>query len=175
MSKTPSNKKKKGKRFWFWARLSTWTILSVIIPAAVIFTQYDLLTERNSTTKLTGWGLIALIGIGSGVFYIVKSLADAEHNPWVDGMIKGFTRVVLPLLAIYLLTGIIAFNLQKIRVILIVTMLAELIALPINPMPEYVAEKKKQRKMQETIGISSDELKSIAKIAEMAAEKERVK
>jgi hypothetical protein len=174
MSDKPS-KKKHGKRFWFWARFSTWTILSVIIPVAVIFTQYELFAERSSTTKITGWGLIALISLGGGVFYIVKSLADAEHNPWVNGMIKGFTRIILPLLAVYLLTGIIAFNLEKIRVILVVTMLAEGIALPINPLPQYVAEKKKKRKMQETIGISSEELKSIAKIAEMAVEKERVR
>ena len=174
MSNKPS-KKKHGKRFWFWTRLSTWTILSVIIPALIIFTQYELFDQRNSTTKITGWGLIALISLIGGVFYIIKSFADAEHNPWVDGMIKGFTIVILPLLAIYLLTGIIAFNLEKIRVILIVTMVAEAIALPINPLPQYVAEKRKELKIQETIGIGSKELKSIAKLAEMATEKEKVR
>jgi hypothetical protein len=173
MSEKPS-KKKHGKRFWFWARFTTWFSLSVVAPAAVIITQYEIFSESQSTTKITGMGLIALISIGGGVFYIVKSLSDASHNPWVDGMVKGFTRVILPLLGIYLLTGIVAHNLEKIRIIVLVSLLSESIALPINPLPQYVAAKKKEIKMKETIGISSKELATIAKVAERAAEKERV-
>jgi uncharacterized membrane protein HdeD (DUF308 family) len=174
MSNKPS-KKKHGKRFWFWTRFSVWFLLSVITPSAIIITQYEIFSERTSTTKITGMGLIALIALGGGVFYIIKSLSDASHNPWINGMMEGLIKVILPLLGVYLLTGIIAYNLDKIRIILVVSLLAEGLALPINPLPEYVAEQKKKRKLQETIGITSDELKSIAKIAEMATEKEKVK
>jgi hypothetical protein len=174
MSEKPS-KKPKTKRFWFWSRFTAWFFLSVITPSAIIITQYEIFSQRNSTTKITGMGLLALLGLGGGVFYIVKSLGEAENNPWVSGMVQGFVRIILPLLGVYLLAGIIAFNLEKIRIILVVSLLAEGLALPINPLPEYVAEKKKQRKMQETLGIGTDELRTIAKIAEMAAEKEKVK
>jgi hypothetical protein len=174
MSEKPS-KKPKTKRFWFWSRFTAWFLLSVITPSAIIITQYEIFSQRNSTTKVTGMGLLALIALGGGVFYIVKSLGEAENNPWVSGMVQGFIKIILPLLGVYLLAGIIAFNLEKIRIILVVSLLAEGLALPINPLPEYVAEKKKQRKMQETLGIGTDELRTIAKIAEMAAEKEKVK
>jgi hypothetical protein len=173
MSDKTSKKKKSGKRFWFWSRFTVWFLLSVVTPSAIIVTQYDIFSERESTTKITGWGLIALIGLGGGVFYIVKSLSDASHNPWVEGMVKGFTFGILPLMGIYLLTGIIAHNLEKIRIIVLVTMISESIALPINPLPQYVAEKKKEIKMKETLGIGTKELATIAKVAEMAAEKER--
>lgn len=174
MSKTPS-KKKHGKRFWFWTRASVWSIFSIVIPAAIIVTQYDIFTQRDSLTKVTGWGLVFLISVAGGVFYIIKSLGEAENNPWINGMARGVKNIILPLLLIYYLTGIIAFNLVKFNTILIVTLIAEAIALPINPFPEYIHQRREEKKVKETLGISKEELKAIANMAQRAESTPAVK
>jgi hypothetical protein len=131
----------------------------------VIITQYDIFTERNSLTKVTGWGLVFLLAIAGGVFYIIKSLGEAEDNPWINGMARGVKNIILPLLLIYYLTGIIAFNLVKFNTILIVTLIAEGIALPLNPFPQYIHERRYQQKVKENLGISVEELKAISQLA----------
>jgi hypothetical protein len=169
MSKKPSKKKK--QRLWFWIRFILWSSFSVIIPAVVIITQYEIFTERNSTTKITGWGLVFLIAIAGGVFYIIKSLGEAENNPWINGMARGVKNIILPLLLIYYLTGIITYNLVKFNTILIVTLIAEAIALPINPFPEYIHKRREDKKVKQTLGITKEELKNIAMMAELSQRK----
>lgn len=167
MSNKPS-KKKHGKRFWFWTRATLWSIFAIIIPAGVIFTQYEIFTQRDSLTKVTGWGLVFLISIAGGVFYIIKSLGEAEDNPWINGMARGVKNVILPLLLIYYLTGIIAFNLVKFNTILIVTLIAEGIAIPLNPFPEYIHQRRQEKKVKDNLGISTEELKAISQMAQRA-------
>jgi uncharacterized membrane protein HdeD (DUF308 family) len=167
MSTLPS-KKKHGKRFWFWVRFLLWSGLAIIIPTVVIITQYDIFTERNSLTKVTGWGLVFLLALAGGIFYIVKSLGEAEDNPWINGMARGVKNIILPLLLIYYLTGIIAFNLVKFNTILIVTLIAEGIALPLNPFPQYIHQRRQEKRVKENLGISVEELKSISQLARTA-------
>jgi hypothetical protein len=54
----------------------------------------------------------------------------------------GTLKIVLPLIIIYFLSGIIARNIDKIKLILMGSIIFETFALFINPLPEFIQKSK---------------------------------
>jgi hypothetical protein len=138
--------KKKHPKILFTIRLFVWSVLTIGVPVFVILQQYAFFKEYQSfTLKVSGWGIIILLLFASFLIYILKTVADAINNPILKQTINGLVKITLPLAVIFLLTGIIVSNIDKIRIILLISLVSTTVALPINPLPEYLYNQKKKR------------------------------
>lgn len=128
---------------WFFIRLFVWVLFAIVGPLILILTQYDFFSATQTVSqKLSGWGIIIIIIIFSGVYYILSSVAKAMSNPYFENVLMGILKVVLPLIIVYFLSGIIARNIEKIKIILMGSIIFQSIALFINPLPEFIQTSK---------------------------------
>lgn len=123
----------------FTIRLVLWLLFVAIIPIISIVDKYDLV--KNSPLKYTGWGIIAwiiLFVVGMAVLcYILKLIKWSMTKQ----MITGIMVVILPLVFLLGLTDLIATHVGNIKYILIVSIISEFIAIPLNPFPKMIYEK----------------------------------
>jgi hypothetical protein len=138
--------KKKHPKIFFILRFLLWSILTIGVPTFIVLEQYAFFKQYQSfTLRISGWGIIILVIGAAFTFYILKTLADAINNPVLKQTLNGITKITLPLLIVFLLTGIIVNNIDKIRVILWVSLISTGIGIPINPLPQYLHNQKKKR------------------------------
>ena len=123
----------------FTVRLILWLLFVAVIPILTIIDKYDLV--KNGAFKYTGWGIIAWIivfVVGMAVLcYILKLIKWSMTKQ----MITGIMVVILPLIFLLGLTDLIATHVGNIKYILIVSLISEFIAIPLNPFPKMIYEK----------------------------------
>lgn len=123
----------------FTVRLILWLLFVAVIPILTIIDKYDLV--KNGALKYTGWGIIVWIivfVVGMSVLcYILKLIKWSMTKQ----MITGIMVVILPLIFLLGLTDLIATHVGNIKYILIVSLISEFIAIPLNPFPKMIYEK----------------------------------
>jgi hypothetical protein len=137
---------KKHPKIFFILRFLLWSILTIGVPTFIVLEQYAFFKQYQAfTLRISGWGIIILVIGAVFTFYILKTLADAINNPILKQTLNGVIKITLPLLVVFLLTGIIVNNIDKIRIILLLSLVSTGIAIPINPLPEYLYNQKIKR------------------------------
>lgn len=152
--KMTSDEKKK-----FAARAIAWSLFACVCPVAFIGWRYDLFKKAGSL-QLSGWGMIAVIIIA--VFLIaVAKYVKAGFNEWsmTKQILEGVLKVVLPLGALLAVCVSIRNNIDYFIQALGCTLLCEVIAIPLNPFPEWVYNKTKGR-FESAVDYVSDKLYS---------------
>jgi hypothetical protein len=137
--------KKKHPKTVFTLRLIGFVLVGIIGPLIIIYSQYQMFSPQvPNSVKVHGWGIIAAIILFSGIYYVITSLAQAFSNYGVRQIMSGVGKVIIPLVIAYLLAGTIAFNIDKIRIILLGILICQAIAIPLNPIPPiiYMREEK---------------------------------
>lgn len=137
--------KKKHPKTLFTLRLIGFILIGIIGPLLIIYSQYQMFSPRvPNSIKIHGWGIVAAIVLFGGLYYIISSLAQAFSNYAVRQIMSGISKIIVPLLIAYLLAGTIAANIDKIRIILLGSLICQAIAIPLNPIPPilYMREEK---------------------------------
>ena len=123
----------------FTIRLILWLIFSAVVPIIAIAHKYDFVKSGN--TKYTGWaiiaGVIAFISVMVSLRYVLKLLKRSMAKQ----VISGVMLVIIPLCFLFVLTDLIANNIENIKYILVVSIVSEFVAIPINPFPKMLWEK----------------------------------
>lgn len=123
----------------FTIKLILWLIFVAVIPIMAIVDKYDLV--KNGTLKYTGWGIIvgviAFVVIMVVLGYILKLIKWSMTKQ----VLTGVMIVIVPLIFLLILTDLITKNIENIKYILIVSIISEAIAIPINPFPRMIYEK----------------------------------
>lgn len=123
----------------FTVQLILWLIFSAVIPIIAIANKYDFVKE--GTAKYTGWaiiaGVIAFIVVMVALRYILRLLKWSMTKQ----VISGIMLVIVPLCFLFVLTDLIANNIENIKFILVLSIISEFIAIPINPFPKMIWEK----------------------------------
>ncbi len=128
---------------WFFVRLLAWVLLAIVGPLVLILTQYDFFSATQTVSqKISGWGIIIIVIVFSGIYYVLSSVAKALPNPYLENVLMGILKVVLPLIIVYFLSGIIARNIDKIKLILMGSIIFQTLALFVNPLPEFIQNSK---------------------------------
>lgn len=148
--------KEKEKRI-FAIRIALWTLFSCVIPVCFIGWRYDLFRKAGSL-QLSGWGLIGVIIVFVFVYVVVKYIR-AGFVEWsmVKQIINGVVKVLLPLGAILAIAVSIRNNLDAFIQALSCVLVCEVIAIPINPFPEWVW-KKSQGRFESAVDFVADKL-----------------
>lgn len=115
-------------------------LFSCIIPFVFIAWRYELFS-KVSRVSLSGWGIIAIIIIFVFAIYVAKSIKRAYRNRkrWsmTVQVIDGVAKVLLPLLALFFTMNAIIASADLFKQALIVVIICEGIAIPINPLPKW--------------------------------------
>lgn len=123
----------------FWIEFALWTILAVIVPIIIIASRYDLVKDNPS--KYTGWGIIVIGIIAVFLFVLIGYVVKLMKWSLFKQVLSGFRAVVLPLIILYMLTSVIASNIENIRFVIFFIGVSEFIATFVNPFPEYIYRK----------------------------------
>lgn len=127
----------------FIIRFILFTIFACVLPFIFIAWRYQLFRKVDSIA-LSGWGLVAIIILFVFTIYVVKSLKKGLYNKrkWSMGMqiVNGLLKIVLPLLTIYFIINSIQNSIDLFKQSLIITIISEMIAIPINPLPKWEME-----------------------------------
>ena len=123
----------------FILRVLVWLVFVAVIPIVTIIDKYDMV--KNGTLKYTGWGIIVLAIITVVVMVMLGYYLKTMKWSMTKQVIAGVRNVIIPLGLLFIGAGLIASNIENIRYILIVSIISEAIAIPINPFPQWVYEK----------------------------------
>lgn len=121
-----------------------WFFLAVILPIIFINNKYHLFIKGDDTLKFTGWAIVGLLILFVGLYALCSYIIDAysvKYRTWVK-LLKGFQRIILPLLIIFFMVGLVDANLDKIQTLLIEIIISEALAIIINPFPYFIYKHK---------------------------------
>ena len=121
-----------------------WFFLAVILPIIFINNKYHLFIKGDDTLKFTGWAIVGLLILFVGLYALCSYIIDAysvKYRTWVK-LLKGFQRIILPLLIIFFMVGLVDANLEKIQTLLIEIIISEALAIIINPFPYFIYKHK---------------------------------
>lgn len=123
----------------FTVRLILWLLFVAVVPIITIVDKYDLV--KNGTLKYTGWGIIVGVILFVLIMVILGYVLKLMKWSMLKQMITGIMIVIVPLIFLFLLTDLIANHVANIKYILIVCLISEFIAIPLNPFPQMIYEK----------------------------------
>lgn len=143
--KTPEEIEQDKEKRVFWTRAIIWSLFSCFIPVAFIGWRYDLFRKAGSL-QLSGWGLMAIVIIFVFLYVVVKYVR-VGFVEWsmTKQVINGIVKVVLPLGALLALCIGLRNSLDTFIQALSCVLVSEVIAIPVNPFPEWVWKKSKGR------------------------------
>lgn len=121
----------------FIARLVMFCLFACVFPFAFIAWRYEIFSVGNKVS-LTGWGIIALIIVLFFVKYILKILSINKKYSMTSQIFVGIFKVIVPLLVFWIIINSISKSINLFNQALICTIICEFIAIPINPLPQWI-------------------------------------
>lgn len=148
---TTQEKKTLTQRQIFWIRFTFRIIFAMIVPLVFLVWKFNLFRiETTTTTNITfgGWGIIAILVVFFVIKAVIKYINQGLPYSMASQCLSGFTRILLPIIAIILI-GYIIFNifsdgLKEFLFVMCVLLVSETIAIPINPFPKWIHEHRKE-------------------------------
>ena len=123
----------------FTIQLILWLVFVAVIPICAIVDKYDLV--KNGALKYTGWGIIVGVILFVVIMVMLGYVLKLLKWSMTKQVLTGTMIVLVPLIFLFILTDLITKNIENIKYILIVSIISEGIAIPINPFPKMVYEK----------------------------------
>ena len=130
--------KPKMTRKEFWIRFGVWIFFAVIVPFTYIAVAYGIFEAKETT--LSGWGVVALIFVIAMLMYIVKQAkAGLPRGSMARQCIDGY-MALMPILGMAILINALKKSMDEFERFLVIMLLCEAVAVPINPMPRWGLE-----------------------------------
>lgn len=121
----------------FLARLILFTIFACVLPFSFIAWRYHIFTTLNSVS-LSGWGIIAIVIALAFIVYVARMLKRGMPYSMLTQCIGGLLKVTLPLVILYVVVNAIKNQSEIFLQALLVVIISETIAIPINPFPKWL-------------------------------------
>lgn len=143
------------KESTFCCLMVGWLFFAIILPIIFINNKYPLFVKGNDGLKFTGWAIVGLLILFIGLYALCSYIIDAysvKYRTWVK-LLKGFQRIILPLLILFFMCKIISNNIDTIENVILNITISEAIAIIINPFP-YFVYKHKNADTREVYGLN---------------------
>lgn len=133
---------KKMSQAQFWVRLALWVILCLIVPLVYLAVAYGIFSgSKGSGLALSGWGTVGVVFSIIVLLYIVNQTRKAlPRGSMMKQCISG-VMALLPLVGAIILIENTKANIDKLERFLIIVTICEAIAVPVNPLPKWGAER----------------------------------
>lgn len=125
----------------FWIRFSIWVLLALVAPLVYIAVAYGMFTtSKGGDTCLTGWGTVAIMFTCIMLMVIVSQAKKGmRYGSMARQCIDGYT-VLIPIFCLIVLLEAIKGNIESFERFLIVMIICEAIAIPVNPMRKWAEQ-----------------------------------
>lgn len=136
----------------FWARMLGWLATGLGAPIAVFAIKFGLFNKSGyqltvdemgnvttSVTAMNGWGIVSCLLVGFTIISILKEVLSAYESKYsltkqcLTGVVKKIIPITIAILICYFLKGV----LDQIMFCLTVIGIGQLVAIPLNPLPEW--------------------------------------
>jgi hypothetical protein len=149
-------KEKKSLMVWmaehpkttFAARAFTWAAFAAILPFMFIAFRYGIF-KNQGTIAISGWGIIAVVIVAVFLIGLLGYLKQGMREGMAKQCIVGFCKIVVPLLMVLAVVQGIRSNIDLFVKALGVTIACEIVAIPINPFPAWLEERRKEKNLEE--------------------------
>ena len=134
----------------FWTRFVLWALLAAILPFLFIAFRFGIF-KKVSDISVSGWCILGIIIVVAFAFYLVRCLRVAlkGRSPFFLQIVNGLCKIVIPLLCLYFFVDSLQGKMVVFEQALIVVIVCETLAIPINPMPVWVDKMNKGKKEED--------------------------
>jgi len=141
----------------FWARMLGWLATGLGAPIATFAIKFGLFDKGgysevtdemgnvvSSYIALNGWGIVSCVLIGFTAISILKEVIDAYSKKYslakqcLVGIKNKIIPIVIAIVICYYLRGV----LDQIIFCLMVIGISQIVAIPLNPLPQWKSKKK---------------------------------
>ena len=125
----------------FWIRFAIWVTLAAVVPFVYMAVAYGLFSSGGGSAKsLSGWGVVAIIFVSIVLIYIINQTKNSlPAGNFMRQCISGFMALI-PLFAAILIIHSVRNVLDEFERFLIVVLICEAIAVPVNPLPKWAMD-----------------------------------
>lgn len=116
-------------------RLILFTLLACVLPFVFIAWRYQIF--KVSKVSFTGWGLLGFIIVLVFTLYIARAMNKIKKWSMFKQCFLGALKILVPLIACYVFLTSIKTSIDLFLQVLIVVVICEAIAIPINPLPKW--------------------------------------
>lgn len=134
----------------FISRAIAWFMFAGILPFLFIAYRFQLF-HTVSKIQIGGWGIIGIIIIGITVITFLKyvKIAMGVRYSYFGQVLKGFFKVIIPLLIVFIIAYNIRNNLDLFLQAMGCVICCETVAIFINPFPKWIWDLQKDVKESE--------------------------
>lgn len=118
----------------FFSRLFGFLVFAGVLPFLFIAYRFEMFSGSKAAM---GWGIFGYVILGLCLKYILSEVADAA--PWTmwGQCVRGFMRIVVPLLLVYGILVCVKSSIDYLLQATACTLLCECVAIPLNPLPKW--------------------------------------
>ena len=132
----------------FLTRAFAWAVFAAGLPFSFIAWRYGIFKPEGSMA-ISGWGVIGIVILGVFFISLFRYIKQGMQMGIVKQCIIGFCKIIIPLLIVLLVVHEIKSNVDLFEKALIVTITCEMIAIPINPFPVWLEQRRIEKNLTE--------------------------
>ena len=136
----------------FVSRAIAWSLFAGILPFIFIAWRYGIFRSTGAIA-LNGWGIIGLVILAVFLITLFNYLRRGMKYSFAKQCVVGFAKIIVPLVLVMLVVEGIKNNIGLFQQALACTIACELVAIPINPFPEWLEKQKKEGRAEEQEGL----------------------
>lgn len=156
------NNNSKMNKKEFWIRLILYVIFGGIIPFVFLVWRFNLF-GKVSSISIGGWGIVAIVFVAIFFARLFKAVRKGlPYSIWTQ-ILDGIIKVLIPLAVAAVVVYLFKDLTMQIFQFLMVVIISEMVAIPINPLPKWIHDNKIEqdndntKKLLETLGIIKNE------------------
>lgn len=125
----------------FWFRLGLYVLFGGLIPFLFLTFRFNLFSKVDSLS-IGGWGIVAIIFIS--VFFVKMMKAVKKGLPFsiFTQILNGLCKCIVPLVASIFIVYYMRDCMQEVFQFLVVVLFCQIIAIPVNPLPQWIHDNK---------------------------------
>ena len=127
----------------FWLRFAIWVSFALILPLAFMVWRFNLFTKINAVS-IGGWGIVAFAFVAGFVGVLYKYLKRGLPYSLFTQVLNGVVKILMPLAIAYYVLFLMKNSINETLQLLSVLFACNLVAIPVNPMPRWVYENRKE-------------------------------
>lgn len=151
---TPESVAARKRLLVFWLRMVGWLATGVAAPITVfsikfgLFNKYGYQVTTDELGNVTGmhvavngWGIVSCCLIGFTIISILNEIIDAYSKKYslTKQILVGIKNRIIPLAIIFVICWFLKGCVEQIMFCVITIGIAQLAAIPLNPLPEWKA------------------------------------
>jgi hypothetical protein len=128
----------------FWIRLVSFILIGFILPFGCLVYRFHLF-QKIEKINIGAWGVLAVIFVAIFFLVMLKMIKKGLPYSFPVQCINGLMKCIIPLIVIIAVLYVLQDYTSELLDVLIIITLCEVIAIPLNPLPKWANDNKKEQ------------------------------